>query len=116
MSAQHDDLLFRGDIAELDPYIAHLIEKEHERQARKLIMIPSESYSPLAVRQAIGSVLQNLYAEGYPPVRATRESEALLSDEEYQLAYYRRYSDRRFYKGVEYADIVEALAGRRVAE
>jgi glycine hydroxymethyltransferase len=116
MSEQYDDLLFRGDIAELDPTIAHLIEREQERQARKLIMIPSESYAPQAVRQALGSVLQNIYAEGYPPTRATRESEALLSDDEYQLAYYRRYSDRRFYKGVEYADIIEALAGRRVAE
>lgn len=116
MSEQYADLLFRGDIAALDPYIANLIDHEQARQARKLIMIPSESYAPLAVRQALGSVLQNIYAEGYPPTRATRESEALLSDEEYQLAYYRRYSDRRFYKGVEYADIIEALAGRRVAE
>ncbi len=114
--SKHPDLLFRGDIAELDPYIAHLIEREQERQTRKLIMIPSESYAPLAVRQALGSVLQNIYAEGYPPLRATRETEALLSDDEYQLAYYRRYSDRRFYKGTEYADIIEALAGRRVAE
>lgn len=116
MAKQYNDFLFRGDLAELDPYIARLIEHEHTRQARKLIMIPSESYAPLAVRQALGSVLQNIYAEGYPPLRATREPEALLSDEEYQLAYYRRYSDRRFYKGVEYADIVESLAGRRVAE
>jgi glycine hydroxymethyltransferase len=116
MSEQYADLLFRGDVAMLDPYIADLIDHEQARQARKLIMIPSESYAPLAVRQALGSVLQNIYAEGYPPTRATRESEALLSDEEYQLSYYRRYSDRRFYKGTEYADIVEALAGRRVAE
>src|SRR5512139_224339 len=116
MSRQLDDFLFRGDIAELDPYVAQLIDHEAERQARKLIMIPSESYAPQAVRQALGSVLQNIYAEGYPPLRATRESEALLSDDEYQLAYYRRYSDRRFYKGVEFADIVEALAGRRIAQ
>ena len=114
--SEHTDLLFRGDLADLDPYISHLIEREHERQARKLIMIPSESYAPQAVRQALGSVLQNIYAEGYPPLRATRESEALLSDDEYQLAYYRRYSDRRFYKGVEFADIIEALAGRRAAQ
>ena len=116
MSEQYTDLLFRGELADLDPYVAHLIEREHERQARKLIMIPSESYAPQAVRQALGSVLQNIYAEGYPPLRATRETEALLSDDEYQLAYYRRYSDRRFYKGVEFADIVEALAGRRAAQ
>src|SRR5512136_1571367 len=111
-----DDFLFRGELEELDPYVAHLIEGEATRQARKLIMIPSESYAPQAVRQALGSVFNNVYAEGYPPLRATRESEALLSDDEYQLAYYRRYSDRRFYKGVEFADIVEALAGRRIAQ
>ena len=116
MANTHDDLLFRGDIAELAPYVAYLIEREAERQARKLIMIPSESYAPLAVRQALGSVFQNVYAEGYPAVRATRDSEALLMDDAHQLTYYRRYADRRFYKGVDYADIVEALAGRRAAE
>src|SRR5271157_3200532 len=111
-----DDFLFRGDLAELDPYVAHLIEGESTRQARKLIMIPSESYAPQAVRQALGSVFNNVYAEGYPPLRATHESEALLSDDAYQLAYYRRYSDRRFYKGVDYIDIIEPLAGRRIAQ
>jgi glycine hydroxymethyltransferase len=116
MTENQDDLLFRGDISELAPYVAHLIEREAERQVRKLIMIPSESYAPLAVRQALGSVFQNIYAEGYPPVRATREPEALLLDDAHQLVYYRRYADRRFYKGVDYVDIVEALAGRRAAQ
>ncbi len=114
--ANSDDFLFRGELEELDPYVAHLIEGEATRQARKLIMIPSESYAPQAVRQALGSVFNNVYAEGYPPLRATRETEALLSDDAYQLAYYRRYSDRRFYKGVDYVDIIEALAGRRIAQ
>ncbi len=116
MSDTDDDLLFRGDIADLAPHVAQLIEREAERQARKLIMIPSESYAPLAVRQALGSVFQNIYAEGYPAVRATRDPEALLLDDAHQLAYYRRYADRRFYKGVDYVDIVEALAGRRAAQ
>ncbi len=111
-----DDFLFRGDIEALDPYVAHLIEGEATRQVRKLIMIPSESYAPQAVRQALGSVFNNVYAEGYPSLRSTRESEALLSDDAHQLAYYRRYSDRRFYKGVDYIDIIEALAGRRIAQ
>jgi glycine hydroxymethyltransferase len=115
MAETYDDFLFRGDIADLTPAVAHLIEREAERQARKLIMIPSESYAPFAVRQALGSVFQNIYAEGYPAVRASRDPEALLLDDAHQLAYYRRYADRRFYKGVDYVDIVEALAGRRAA-
>jgi glycine hydroxymethyltransferase len=116
MMTQSDDFLFRGEIEDLDPTVARLIEGEATRQARKLIMIPSESYAPQAVRQALGSVFNNVYAEGYPPLRAMHESEELLSDDAYQLAYYRRYSDRRFYKGVDYIDIIEALAGRRIAQ
>lgn len=114
--SRNPDFLFRGDIESLDPYVARLIEGEAERQARKLIMIPSESYAPGAVRQALGSVFNNVYAEGYPSARAMRETEALLSDDEYQRSYYRRYSDRRFYKGVDYVDIVESLAARRIAQ
>ncbi len=114
--SEFDDFLFRGDVGDLAPQVADLIDREAERQARKLIMIPSESYAPLAVRQALGSVFQNIYAEGYPAVRATRDPESLLLDEAHQLVYYRRYADRRFYKGVDYVDIVEALAGRRAAQ
>ena len=43
-----DDFLFRGDVADVDPDVAQLIEYETERQARKLILIPSESSAPLA--------------------------------------------------------------------
>jgi glycine hydroxymethyltransferase len=111
-----EDFLFRGSLEDLDPYVSHLIDGEAARQVRKLIMIPSESCAPQAVRQALGSVFNNVYAEGYPSARAMHESEALLSDDAYQLAYYRRYSDRRFYKGVDYIDILEALAARRIAQ
>ncbi|MHC1781884.1 MAG: glycine cleavage system aminomethyltransferase GcvT [Anaerolineaceae bacterium] len=111
-----DDFLFRGDIEKLDPYMAHLIESEAARQVNKLIMIPSESYAPAAVRQALGSVFNNVYAEGYPSLRSMHESEELLSDDAYQLAYFRRYADRRFYKGDDIVNIVEALAARRVAQ
>ena len=44
------DFLFRGSINDLDPALQELIDLEAERQARKLILIPSESQSPLAVR------------------------------------------------------------------
>jgi glycine/serine hydroxymethyltransferase/glycine cleavage system aminomethyltransferase T len=110
------DFLFRADLEELDPFMADLIRWEQERQARKLILIPSESYAPKAVRQALGSVFQNVYAEGYPPLRMTRDPEERLRDVAWQLAFYRRYADRRFYKGVDYVHLVECLAQRRCAE
>ena len=59
----------------VDPDIDAIIEYEEERQARKLILIPSESMAPQAVRQALGSVFNNVYAEGYPPLRMTRDDE-----------------------------------------
>lgn len=43
-------------------------------------------------------------------------SEQEILDLETRLAHYRRYSDPRYYKGVEYADAVEALARRRCAQ
>ena len=103
------------DLGVVDPDIDAIIDFEEERQARKLIMIPSESMAPLAVRQALGSVFNNVYAEGYPPLRMTRDDEDLLLDYPHQLAYYRRYADRRFYKGVDYVHFVETLAQRRAA-
>ena len=60
------DYLFRGSLAELDPEVYELTQIESERQARKLILIPSESQAPLAVREAMSSAFQNIYAEGYP--------------------------------------------------
>ncbi len=110
------DFLFRGSLADLDPDVYELTQLEAERQARKLILIASESQAPLAVREAMGSAFQNIYAEGYPD-----EETRLMSDEEIldyprRLAHYRRYSDPRYYKGVEYADAIEALARRRCAE
>ncbi|NLE99724.1 MAG: serine hydroxymethyltransferase, partial [Anaerolineales bacterium] len=112
----HADFLFRGGLPALDPFVADLVERESERQATKLIMIPSESSAPQAVREALGSVFQNVYAEGYPPLRMTGDPEERLRDVDWQLANYRRYGDRRFYKGVEFADVVESLAQRRCAE
>ena len=61
-----DDFLFRGDLADLDPDVAALVALEEIRQAKRLILIPSESSVPASVRQAVGSAFHNLYAEGYP--------------------------------------------------
>ncbi len=110
------DFLFRGSLSELDPRLDELLALEAERQYRKLILIPSESQAPLAVRQILASAFQNIYAEGYPDEETRWMSETELLDYATRLAHYRRYSDPRYYKGVEYADIAEALARRRCAE
>jgi glycine hydroxymethyltransferase len=110
------DFLFRGTLADLDYDVQHLIDLESERQVRKLILIPSESTAPLAVREALSSSFQNIYAEGYPDEETRWMKEAEILDYEERLANYRRYSDPRYYKGVEYADAIEALARRRCAE
>lgn len=103
-------------LREIDRVVAEMAAAEEERQKRKIILIPSESLTPKAVREALGSAFTSIYAEGYPREETLRFSEARLGDMAEQLAYYRRYSDRRFYKGVEFADLVEALACRRAAE
>ncbi len=110
------DYLFRGTLADLDPDVYELAQIEAERQARRLILIPSESQAPIAVREAMSSAFQNIYAEGYPDEEMRWMDEADLLDYPARLAHYRRYSDPRYYKGVEYADILESLARRRAAE
>jgi len=103
-------------LEEIDPLLKGLIREEERRQKDKIILIPSESLTPKAVLEALGSAFTSIYAEGYPREEMLRFSEARLSDLAEGLAYFRRYADRRFYKGVEYADIVEAIACRRAAE
>jgi len=107
---------FREELEKLDPAVARLIELEEERQARKLIMIPSESITPRAVRQALGSAFTSIYAEGFPHPRTRWMREEEILDYEPLLAFYRRYGDPRHYMGVEYAGVAEALARRRCAE
>jgi glycine hydroxymethyltransferase len=110
------DFIVRGSLAELDPEVYELTQIEAERQARKLILIPSESQAPLAVREAMGSAFQNIYAEGYPDEDSRWMSEEAILDYPTRLAHFRRNSDPRYYKGTEYANAVEALARRRCAE
>ena len=45
------DFLFKQDVADYDEHVAGLVEFENARQARRLIMIPSESIATLAVRK-----------------------------------------------------------------
>ncbi|HQF71470.1 MAG TPA: serine hydroxymethyltransferase, partial [Promineifilum sp.] len=58
----------------------------------------------------------HIYAEGYPREESRKQTQAEIMDLDLELAHYRRYSDPRYYKGVEYADVLEALTRRRAAE
>lgn len=75
------------NLQKVDPTIANLIERETDRQASVLRMIPSENYASAAVLEATGSVLTNKYSEGYPR--------------------------KRYYQGQEYIDLVEETAVER---
>ena len=69
---------------EVDPAIAEIIDLETRRQATGLELIPSENLVSEAVLEAMGSVLTNKYAEGYP--------------------------GKRYYGGCEFVDRAEQLA------
>jgi glycine hydroxymethyltransferase len=114
--SEYWDRYFGVGLDQTDPDIERLIRREEERQASRLILIPSESIAPQAVREALGSVFNNVYAEGYPALRMTQEDEESLLDFDFQGAYHRRYGDRRFYQGTENVNIVESLAQRRCAD
>src|SRR3954462_1469296 len=75
---------FNRPLAEGDPEIADVLQLELGRQQRTLEMIASENFVPQAVLEAVGSVLTNKYAEGYP--------------------------GKRYYGGCEYVDDAEQLA------
>jgi glycine hydroxymethyltransferase len=71
-------------LREADPDIAEILELETRRQATGLELIPSENLVSEAVLEAVGSVLTNKYAEGYP--------------------------GKRYYGGCEFVDRAEQLA------
>jgi glycine hydroxymethyltransferase len=71
-------------LQEVDPEIAEVLREEGRRQGTGLELIPSENFVSEAVLEAMGSVLTNKYAEGYP--------------------------GKRYYGGCEFADRAEQLA------
>ena len=71
-------------VADIDPEIAQVLDRELARQQGTLEMIASENFVPRSVLQVQGSVLTNKYAEGYP--------------------------GKRYYGGCEEVDVAEQIA------
>lgn len=78
------------EVKKVDPELADAINQELDRQRNKIELIASENFVSKAVMAAMGSVLTNKYAEGYP--------------------------GRRYYGGCEKVDIAENLAISRAKE
>ncbi len=76
------------ELRRTDPEIAEAIAGDIERQRYSVNLIASENYASRAVLEALGSVMTNKYAEGYP--------------------------GKRYYGGCEFVDIAERLAIERV--
>ncbi len=77
-------------VRQKDPQVADAMAQELKRQQEKIELIASENFVSEAVLEAMGSVLTNKYAEGYP--------------------------GRRYYGGCEYVDVVENLARERAKQ
>ena len=77
-------------VAQYDPEVADAMDLELDRQRHNIELIASENFVSPAVMAAMGSVLTNKYAEGYP--------------------------GKRYYGGCEFVDIVENLAIERAKE
>jgi glycine hydroxymethyltransferase len=78
------------NLSKTDPEIAEAIRNETYREGAQLEMIASENFVSEAVLEALGSVLTNKYAEGYP--------------------------GRRYYGGCEFVDVAERLAIERLKQ
>lgn len=83
-------LLEKAALKQADKEIYEAIELEKARQQSNLEMIASENHTSVAVMEAMGSVMTNKYAEGYPA--------------------------HRYYGGCQYVDIAEDLAISRAKE
>ena len=78
------------NLARTDPEVAEAIRNETRRQGSQLELIASENFVSEAVLEALGTVLTNKYAEGYP--------------------------GKRYYGGCEFVDVAEALAIQRAKQ
>jgi glycine hydroxymethyltransferase len=90
-------------LREVDPEIYDAIQGEIHRQTDKLELIASENFTSEAVREAVGSVMTNKYAEGYP---FFRKKDGTID--------WNR--NGRYYGGCEYVNVAELLAIDRAKE
>jgi len=67
VAAAHNPLF--GSIKDLDPELYQILVNEEHRQKTSLALIPSENCTSIAVLEALGSIMQNKYSEGYPGAR-----------------------------------------------
>jgi len=61
--------LLSSHLEQADPTVFNIIEQEKKRQKHFINLIPSENFTSQAVLDALGSVMQNKYSEGYPGAR-----------------------------------------------
>jgi glycine hydroxymethyltransferase len=61
--------LLNASLKESDPEVYNIIQNEAIRQRDSLCLIPSENFTSQAVLDALGSIMQNKYSEGYPNAR-----------------------------------------------
>ncbi|TPX34853.1 glycine hydroxymethyltransferase [Synchytrium microbalum] len=85
-----DVSILQAHLKTVDPEIYKIIEMEKKRQRESVVLIPSENFTSRAVMEALGSVMQNKYSEGYPGAR--------------------------YYGGNEYIDMAERLCQKRALE
>ncbi|GAC1656704.1 MAG: serine hydroxymethyltransferase [Candidatus Dormibacteraceae bacterium] len=73
-------------LTEADPVVAGLIRKEYRRQSDTLELIPSENLASAPILEALGTLLTNKYAEGYPGKRYYGGCEVMDEIEELAIA------------------------------
>lgn len=90
-------------LRDVDPQIYDAIREEVRRQTDKLELIASENFTSEAVREAVGSVMTNKYAEGYP---FKRRKDGTINWQ----------ANGRYYGGCEFVNKAEVLAIERAKE
>ena len=69
LSTEEQQKLLGSHLSKADPNVYDIIQKETKRQKHFINLIPSENFTSQAVLDALGSVMQNKYSEGYPGAR-----------------------------------------------